>query len=470
MNISSVTASIAALFRQREDAAEAGFPEYPGTMRDPQGNAQRYGEYLHLLLERRRTLAADLRPHKAGHKPESRLRTLNMRLYDDPHYLVHLHAAGAGIAELEAEAARCMASLDEDSRYVREHGGEEWRGVHALAGHDRVAFGFAAIALLLVADGGLVKTFHRLVSPQYDSRNQLLDVLVKAFDPAQPVGATYAWHGASRPWTEPLLRALALPAQERPAALAAYMEKWTRLMRPHGWKPDLDTAAGKDPLFSDFAFEVALAVCGWDIDDSAFAGHPYYPRELVQHYRATLRHGRDAWRAAGAGAGVAIHAPPLPVRSSLAASGRTGLARWIELASDGDQQATDAALAMIEGTDPVELYELVEALGETRLGIEADLKDDDSVAAQIHLLGDARALDDFTETDGPPAGIDRCMALLRAWNDWLAERAYRLVPIDLGDDAWHAVVVRRECLEELRNLSGSLGIPLARPAELFHLE
>ena len=90
----------------------------------------------------------------------------------------------------------------------------------------------------------------------------------------------------------------------------------------------------------------------------------------------------DAWRATGAGAGISIDAPPLPVPSGLAAGSHSGLARWIELASDGDRQAIAAALALIESPcESVEPYELMEALGEACLGIEADLKDADSVAA-----------------------------------------------------------------------------------------
>ena len=50
----------------------------------------------------------------------------------------------------------------------------------------------------------------------------------------------------------------------------------------------------KDMVFCDFAFEVVLAVCGWDIDDSSFADHPYYPADLVRYYRENVRHSRDA--------------------------------------------------------------------------------------------------------------------------------------------------------------------------------
>lgn len=458
--MNTLLATIGSLFGKRPAPEE---PEHPsnGHMRDPQGDQPRYQESLRQMRQSLRTTQAELKREK----PEARLRRLSMSLFNEPRYLVLLHAAGAGVAELADEAARCIADLDRSAQVIRDHGSVD---VHALNGHHRFAVGFAAIALLLVPDAALVKTFHRLLSPLAADRNALLDLLVKAFDPAQPVAGQYVRNAFSKPWTDPVLRALARPQEERAAALAAHMENWTRIMRTEGWKPDLDTASGRDPLFSDFAFEVALAVCGWDIDDSAFADHPYYPRELVRHYRARLRQGRDGWRAEGVGAGIPVDAPPPPAMSDLGKSRRTGLARWIELAADGDEEAIDDAMLTIqEPYEPEDDWELLPAMQLAGLAICADCKDAEEVAVQIHALNEARGLGEFDEPAEPPAGIDRCIALLRAWDGWLAARGYRLVPVDLGNDGWNAVVVRGEYLEELRELSSDLGIPLAEPATVY---
>jgi hypothetical protein len=288
-----------------------------------------------------------------------------------------------------------------------------------------------------------------------------MDLLVKAFVPAHALAKKYKPNKYTDPWTAPVLRALALPAGDRPAALAAHMKNWTRLMRPFGWKPGLDTRPGGDRLFCDFAFEVALAVCGWDIDDSGFAAHLYYPRDLVEYYRANVRHTRDAWRAEGAGAGVEIVAPPPPVKSDLAKTRRKGIARWLELVADGDQDAVEAVLEAIGKPRKIkDLDELFAALGESGVAIHADIKDDATLAAQADALSGARGLREFDGPAAPPAGPARCEALLQAWNGWLAERGYRLAAIDGQDDAWHAVIVRAAYVDELAALSRELGIGL----------
>ncbi|GGX80209.1 hypothetical protein GJV26_23500 [Massilia dura] len=165
---------------------------------------------------------------------------------------------------------------------------------------------------------------------------------------------------------------------------------------------------------------------------------------------------------------IAIDPPPLASRAEPAGTERRGFARWVELISDGDQQATDAALETARAPRlDGDMYDLLDGLNGRGLVIEADIKDDDSVEAQIEYLSDARGLGEFAAPSSPPAGADRCAALLRAWNDWLATRDYRLVPIDLGDDAWHAVVVRREHFTELQELSRKLDIPLAEPSAVF---
>jgi len=188
----------------------------------------------------------------------------------------------------------------------------------------------------------------------------------------------------------------------------------------------------------------------------------------VTWYRERLRHSRDAWRAEQAGAGIEITPPPPPTRTELARTKRKGIARWIELVADGDQDATETVLETTGKPRKIkDLDELLFALGEAGVALHADIKDDATLAAQIDALGSARGLDEFECPASPPAGPARCTALLRAWDSWLAERGVRLVAIDGDDDAWHAVVVRDAWLDELRALAGELAIPLREPADLY---
>ena len=69
------------------------------------------------------------------------------------------------------------------------------------------------------------------------------------------------------------------------------MSNWPALMRLFGL--EIKPKAFHD-LFPYFDFEIALAVCANDIDDSGFRDHPCCPRELVDHHRTHARTTGDA--------------------------------------------------------------------------------------------------------------------------------------------------------------------------------
>nr|WP_315400795.1 PoNe immunity protein domain-containing protein [uncultured Duganella sp.] len=348
------------------------------------------------------------------------------------------------------------ARMLDDAAFMIANGSKQ---VQPLSGFKRLSFGYLALAVLLSKED-VSTSIGQLVSTDQKSRSYLFDLLVRAFVPQHPVEKKYKADKFVSPWLDPVVRALARPPQQRAAALGQHMQNWTRLMRGLGWKPNLNTEPGNDKLFCDFAFEVALAVCAYDIDDSAFSDHPYYPADLVRHYRAHVRGTRDAWRAEGVGAGVAITAPAPPPKADLAKSKRKSLARWIELVADGDNDATEAVL---EATGKVrkvkDLDELLCALSDNNLAVHADIKDDQTLEIQASDLGEARGLGPFDGPSTPPQGPARCEAILHAWRDWTAARGYVQVGIDLQDDAWHAVLVRQAFHDELLQLSSELAIP-----------
>ncbi len=300
---------------------------------------------------------------------------------------------------------------------------------------------------------------------------RLIDVLLKSFIPKYPYLVDYEVSSELRNyrewWMTPLLDALAQLPEQRPAALAAHMGNWCRLMRPLGWKPK--HARGKSYFFCDFAFEVALAVCAYDIDDSSFRDHPHYPRDLVDHYREHIRHIRDAWRAEGVGASVELFPSAPPKRIDLAQSKRKNFARWVELACDGYDDAVEDVLKTMGKPRKVEnLFGLLEALAGLGHAIQADIKDDDSLGCQASDLSDARGIGPFeAPASDPPEGPGRCMAILRALAAWVAPRGYRMIDLDDEDDAWHAVLVRAEYHEEFLALSRSLGLRTRTPEQVY---
>lgn len=434
-------------------------------MRDPLGRPQRYLRFF----EAEQTWPAIL---AAGDSDRSLAAAVNNASSAAHYYMQNLarhYGFGTPLPELLALAPLRLDQIHAALGYVHARGPEldpVWAQVLALHGTHREAYGFAAIALTLLPSAEQVEAVAALVYRQTEYAHPLLDVLIKSFAPGFVLRKKYRKDDKySGPWTGPVLRALAAAPEERAAALAAHMQHWCRLMRPFGWRSDLLTAQRPDDRFDDFAFEVALAVCAYDIDDSAFRAHLWYPRDLVDHYRAHVRHTRDAWRAHGAGAGVAVSAPAPPARIDLAKSRRKALARWVELAADGDSDATDAVLELVGKPRKVsDLGALAQALSDNALCMLADLKDDATLAQCCQALADARGLGEFVPPAAPAAGLARCEALLGAFCAWCGERGYQLLMIDNDDDAWLAILVRQAFCGELQALGHALGLQAHPPA------
>lgn len=340
---------------------------------------------------------------------------------------------------------------------------------------NRSRFNHLALLLLLVPTEDALREWMHLWNRGDAGRLYEVDLLIEAFAPGSfgfLPKYTREYHPADRHWFA-FRSAIAQPdTASRSAALARYMSQWNRWMKPYGWQPErvyckrgpdgtnAEPGTRHDSAFIHFAFETALAVCAWDLDDAAFRDHPYYPAELVDHYRAHLRHTRDAWRPVGVGPDRAIEPLPAPKKRNLATSKAKGYSRWLELVCDGD---IDAAAGIIDQTGrPRSLRKLADevfcALGEANQAVQADIKDDATLETQLVSLMDARALEGFEPPDPPPAGPDRCERLLREATAWLNARAWRLYPCDVGDDDWHAVLVRAEFADEFEALSSTRGL------------
>jgi hypothetical protein len=433
-------------------------------MRDPAGNTSRYANLMAGKLSSEEATGTTA--------PESLEHEVMFRSYDIAtfkHIVLYKYCMGDDIGSVKADVMSRSVQMASGSEFVRANGEGRYASQYAVDGTTRVDVAFSGLGLLLVEDPHYPHVFRRLLSPAIAERSYLMDLLIKAFIPDHAIATKYKADKWVSPWAEPVLRVLAGPEEARAEGLAACMKNWCRVMRQWGWKPDLDTTIGKDLLFSDFAFEVALAACAYDIDDSAFNEHPYYPRDVVDYYRANVRYTRDAWRAAGVGAGVPVAPPPAPEKADLAKSRRKAIARWVELVCDGNVDATEA---MLETTGKPRKLEdidaLMSALSEENQAIHADIKDDETTLIQAGRLAETRGLGEFEGTAGPPFGPTRCSAGLLAFASWLQARGYRLVDLDNQDDAWHAVVVRAEYHDELLELSNGLKIVAREPGAAYN--
>lgn len=425
----------------------------PAATRDPQGDRHRYDQEIASLVERwkgfdRKGLPREVYPTPlalANNRPPALIQELMLR-----------HARGDSIEAIGAEVVRSVPVLGAAFAYADRSGPQlrqDYGGAPRLAGERRDSVAYAALALCTLKTADQLVEWASLVDARPARRAYLFDLLAKSFVPGYPMAGKYKPDRFRAAWTDPIVRALALPSDERAAALATHMKQWCRILRPWGWKPACDS------LFFHFAYEVALAVCAYDIDDSTFAGHPYYPRDLVQWYRTHLRHTRDAWRPAGAGAGIPVEAPPLPAKADLAKSKRKAIARWLELAADGDADAVDSVVDTVGRPRKVEdIEELVGAMYENGQAMYADIKDDETLELTAGQLAEARGIGEFEGPPGPPFGPARCGAVLDALAAWVAPRGYTLFRFESDADAWCAVLVRSAYTDEFRALSDSLRI------------
>jgi len=394
---------------------------------------------------------------------ESQVRSKISYQSDDQAYLVRHYAAGMPLPVLAVKVRAAVADLTVSFQFVSGVRGDNVPHTYPVNGRRRIHFEFAGLVLLLAETPDELAQFAKLISPIKAERDYLFDLLIKAFIPSHRMQEGYNVDKDDASWMNPILSALAMPPEQRPAALAAHIKNWPRIIH---MKPNPNTESGR--MYWRFTFEIALAVCGWDIDDSSFNDHPCYPRDLVEHYRAKLRNTRDGWRARQVGSGVAVTAPAKPPKADLSKSKRKGIARWLELVADGDGDAVEAVLEEVGKPRKIKDFDgLMCALQENGLAVQADIRDDETVTAQVDDLVRARELAEFDYPPGPPFGGTRCTALLRAWDDWLAQRGYRAVDLDGDDDAWHAVVVKAECHAELMALSAELGITARGPSEAW---
>lgn len=433
-------------------------------MRDPLGNLGRYRKEIGEIIQQEEfisSLVPESLEEEAWFKLQAVATTLRL--------VVRKYGAGDTVESIKCLILDRVNLMAENSEFIRTNGRAEQRNYSTIDAINRADAAFVGIALLSVESSEYLSVFQKFLPVDFEKRSYVIDLLVKAFIPDHALAKKYKTDKHAAAWMDPFLRALAADADHRNEALAAYMKNWCRMMRPWGWKPDLDTAPGKDRLFCDFAFEVALAVCAYDIDDSMFNDHPYYPRDLVDYYRMHVRHTRDAWRPIAAGPGVQIIAPPQPKKADLAKTKRKGIARWIELVCDGNVDATESVLEVIGKPRKFDdIHELMEALREAGQAVHGDIKDDETVLIQASNVAEDRALGGFDGPAGPPSGPARCSAGLLAFSSWLEARGYRLVDLDNDDDAWHAVVVKADYHAELIELSNTLKIRTRTPAAVYN--
>jgi hypothetical protein len=100
------------------------------------------------------------------------------------------------------------------------------------------------------------------------------------------------------------------------------------------------------------------------------------------------------------------------------------------------------------------------ALAENGQGVCADIKDDDTLAAQLDRMLETRMLKGFEPSIVGGTGPARCEELLKNAQNWMSKGKlrYKLYTLDLGDDAWYGLSVHEVFATEFLTLGESLGL------------
>lgn len=391
---------------------------------------------------------------------------------------LYMYARGDALHGLAERVLDDVPIMLEYAQKHKEKAGAEGYDVSqytAISRVRRVEFSYLAIACMVVEDTAYLKVLaEKLLPPSKDvARLYLFDLLFKCFYANWEIEKQYDYSYLDQDsfrktsvWADPIVRALSLSGKEREKALYHYLHKqWPQVMRGWGWKAErnydeLVAPNQLENIFEHFAYEVALAVAAYDLDDSIFVDHPYYPADLVQYYREHVRHTRDAWREEGAGAGVDIMRPASPERIDLAKSKSKGITRWLEIISAGNQ---DLVTAVLDDTGKIrkvkKIWRLISTLADHQVVLMVNIKDDETLLSVLQTWADQRHLDNFTPQDGRySVGADRCEELLEQAEAWFEEQGYTFNQIGDGEDAWAGYLVPQAYAQEEQELRAKLGI------------
>lgn len=376
------------------------------------------------------------------------------------------------LEQMRTDLQLLLALRDFAKRRGEELGVTDWDMYGVDAWHIRYGLW---LWLLLEDDVARVRAVLSLCCPSpqqprfHYERFALLDALYDAFLPdglPPPVQHDKPyWDG----WNK-LAQALDGDRTQQQAGINRYMARWNQMMKPLGWKPGrhyplrdaqglvIDQNCTYPGTFMHFATEAALAVCALDLDDSAFCDHPYYPKDLVEHYRAHVRVPRDGWRAQGAALRLSV--PPQPRKITLHSSKSKGIKRWLELVSDGNCDTVEQALQEVGHVRSLktQLWTALGALREGNAAVCTDIKDDTELESQIDAMLDERGLAGFDASVLPGAGVQRCEALLQMLETWLSTTRYVLLQPPQNADVWVGWLVAGEHFEEYLSLSIALGV------------
>ncbi|WP_312517449.1 PoNe immunity protein domain-containing protein [Massilia sp.] len=286
-------------------------------------------------------------------------------------------------------------------------------------------------------EGGMISRIDDWFTP--DCNPALVGMVLKGFVKDFDYDRPYNLRDSVLPDEEGLVAILLQPRPTWERSLAAYMKQWPKRTKSYGYREHIDEHRY---AFAALPLHLALVVCAFDVDDSAFRHLPHYPRDLVDYYRAHVRHARDAWRTAFVDPTIGLPESARPKEKKHYALTRAeAYARWVELICGEDAlliERARKALGKRKTMPPLDTA--MEALAGVGLGINADLKDDETVFAHANSMCASWQLPAPSVPPMEQQGPARVTAILNALQALDLQRGNRLAVLESDSDNWNAVL------------------------------
>lgn len=205
-------------------------------------------------------------------------------------------------------------------------------------------------------------------------KTPLYAMVLKGLSPGYEYEGDYSAKSNALGGDDQLVELLRQPAETWQRGCLNFMRSWPKTMKTRGYRDYFDDEKGPCPAFPT---NLAMVVCAFDIDDSDFRHLPFYPKDIVDYYRAHRRPGRPPWR--DPAHDIPEHAFPSP-KKIYALRSSEAYSRWIAIISNDNPGRSRKVLGRRK-TMP-DLFTVTEALAKVGLAICADWKDDETMEAQ----------------------------------------------------------------------------------------
>lgn len=248
--------------------------------RDTQKPEEYFTEWIDFTinsLERRRSRKTESLPNIPGRLSSAYVLTL-----DALQLVIYQYSRGDSFEDIRPNIWRWV-EMKELQAKVLAATPREFHEVQAM--YERVTLETVYNALTMMA---FAKALHfnpeemgRLMKAiGHPGEDALIDEAARKLgDIGRPVSAASKFPKVYRP----LLDIWNSEPKERADALAIFGRSWKKKMRPISWSDTLN--GGDGAYFGYWAFEIALSVILFAIDDGALRANPYYPADLVDAAR-----------------------------------------------------------------------------------------------------------------------------------------------------------------------------------------